>query len=415
MNILFLTLTTIFSIEQAGIYTDLIRSLSDENHVYAVSIHPDADADVPRILESGNITVFNLHLDSARGESSRVKKGVSTLLFGYRLKSRLKKLLKDITLDLIVYATPPVSLGPIVAYFKKRDSARTYLLLKDIFPQNSVDLGMMSKSGVKGVIYRYFRNREKELYRLSDRIGCMSEANVAYLIKHNSELAPSCVEVCPNSTEIRDMRLSQEERARLREQYGLPRDKRIFVYGGNLGKPQGIPFILECLRNLTSVQNAFFLIAGDGSERSKLERWFDKNKPDHMRLLHRLPKERFDRLVGACDVGLVFLDHRFTIPNFPSRILPYMQAGIPVLACTDCATDVGAVITGGGFGWWCESERPEAFVETVKTVLDTEDLSIYGERGWDYLCANYDVRISRDIIVAHSGKCSLADRNQKGM
>ena len=46
-------------------------------------------------------------------------------------------------------------------------------------------------------------------------------------------------------------------------------------------------------------------------------------KPENMKLMSKLPKDDYDRMVAACDVGLIFLDHRFTIPNFPSRLLLY--------------------------------------------------------------------------------------------
>lgn len=36
-------------------------------------------------------------------------------------------------------------------------------MLKDIFPQNAVDIGMLSKTGWKGILYRYFRNKEKKI------------------------------------------------------------------------------------------------------------------------------------------------------------------------------------------------------------------------------------------------------------
>lgn len=38
-----------------------------------------------------------------------------------------------------------------------------------------------------------------------------------------------------------------EEVVSIRQKYGVPVDKKIFVYGGNLGKPQGINFVLECM------------------------------------------------------------------------------------------------------------------------------------------------------------------------
>ena len=89
--------------------------------------------------------------------------------------------------------------------------------------------------------------------------------------------------------------------------------------------------------------DVFFLIVGDGTEFAKIEAYVNEDKPSNVKLMKRLPKEDYDKMVGACDVGMIFLDHRFTIPNFPSRLLSYMQAKIPVLACTDVNTDIGKI------------------------------------------------------------------------
>ena len=90
---------------------------------------------------------------------------------------------------MILYSTPPITFCGVVEYFQKRDNAKTYLMLKDIFPQNAVDLGMMKTTGAKGLIYKYFRKQEKKLYAISDRIGCMSQANVEYVLKDNPEVS----------------------------------------------------------------------------------------------------------------------------------------------------------------------------------------------------------------------------------
>lgn len=113
-----------------------------------------------------------------------------------------------------------------------------------------------------------------------------------------------------------------------------------------------------------------------------------KVKQDNFKLMQRLPKEDYDALVGACDVGMLFLDHRFTIPNFPSRMLSYMQARLPILACTDPNTDVGKVIDQGGFGWWCESSSVEAFQNAVDTVLQS-NLVEMGRKSMEYLLDHY--------------------------
>ena len=44
----------------------------------------------------------------------------------------------------------------------------------------------------------------------------------------------------------------------MRIKYGIPLDKTVFVYGGNLGKPQGIPFLVECLKTQLENRQVFF-------------------------------------------------------------------------------------------------------------------------------------------------------------
>lgn len=40
-----------------------------------------------------------------------------------------------------------------------------------------------------------------------------------------------------------DMRIENKEKLKIREEYGFPKDKKIFMYGGNLGVPQDVPFL----------------------------------------------------------------------------------------------------------------------------------------------------------------------------
>ena len=327
-----------------------------------------------------------------------IEKGITTLMLPRIYIAAIKKYFSGVKFDLVLYPTPPVTHVETVSFIKKRDGARSYLLLKDIFPQNSVDIGMMRKNGLKGIVYRHFRRVEKKLYALSDRIGCMSQANVDYVLRHNPEVPADKVEVCPNAIEVEDMSVSADVRSQLREKYNIPQDKKVFVYGGNLGRPQGIPFLMQCLEAHKKNPNAYFLIVGDGTEYKKLESWFTEHKPDNAKLLKKLPKEDYDRLVAACDVGMIFLDHRFTIPNFPSRLLSYLQAKLPVLCCTDPNTDIGTVCQEGGFGWQCESNDTAAFGSVVDTAI-AADLPAMGDAGFAYLNEHYTAQKAYETIM----------------
>ena len=398
MNILFLTLVEFETFQDRNIYTDLLREFIKNGHkVYAISPVEKRHHQETRLIKENNSIILRLQIGNTQ-KTNIIEKGISTIMIEPTYKKAIKKYFSDIKFDLILYSTPPITLVSAIEYVKKRDGAKTYLLLKDIFPQNAVDLGMMTTTGIKGMLYRYFRKQEKVLYAISDRIGCMSQANVDYVIKHNPEIDPKKVEVCPNSIEVIDKSVDSKTRKKIREKYDIPLDKKVFVYGGNLGKPQGMPFLIECLRKCSDLEDAYFLIVGDGTEYGLLENYVKKSSQKNLKLMKRLPKEDYDTMVGACDVGMIFLDHRFTIPNFPSRLLSYVQAKLPVLAVTDLNTDIGKVIVDGRFGWWCESSDTDLFVNSVRDVLNA-NLNELGETGYKYLQDNYAVENSIQTIL----------------
>jgi len=398
MNVLFLTLLAFDSIQERTLYTDLLREfVKNGHHVYAISPVEKRQNQETHLIEEENATILRLQIGNTQ-KTNIIEKGISTLLIEPQFKAGIKKYFSNVKFDLILYSTPPITLVSAVEYVKKRDGAKTYLLLKDIFPQNAVDIGIMGKSGLKGLLYKHFRKQEKKLYRISDRIGCMSQANVDYVLKHNPEVDPKIIEVCPNSFDVIDKSVDAETRKAIRAKYGIPLDKKVLIYGGNLGKPQGVPFLIECLKKCEDLSNAYFLIVGDGTEYGVLESYVEIEKPKNVKLMKRLPKDDYDTMVGACDVGLIFLDHRFTIPNFPSRLLAYMQAKLPVLAATDPNTDIGKVIVDGGFGWWCESNDAEKVRMLIQGAV-TKDNETARYNGWEYLKRNYSTERSYGIIM----------------
>ena len=397
MNVIFLTLLNIKDINEHNIYTDLMREfVKHGDKVYIVSPSEKRYNEKTHIIKKNNVEILKPQIGNVQ-KTNIIEKGISTVVLEGKIKKAIKKYWNDVKFDLILYSTPPITLIGAVEFVKKRDEAKTYLLLKDIFPQNAVDMGMMSKTGVKSVLYKYFRSKEKKLYALSERIGCMSQANVDYVIKHNPEVNPEIVEICPNSVEPIDMSVDEDTRIAIRQKYEIPVDKRVFVYGGNLGKPQGIDFLIKCLERQKDNEDAYFLIVGDGTEFGKIETYVNSSKQKNLRLMKRLPKEDYDIMVGACDVGMIFLDHRFTIPNFPSRLLSYMQAKIPVLAVTDINTDIGKVIVDGGFGWWCESNDIDGVDNCLKQILKNENIK-NGANAWTCLINMYTCEQAYGVI-----------------
>ena len=175
MNILFLTMNIFTDIEMHNIYSDLMKEFISHGHrPYIVTPREKKMGETTELCDFPNHSILKVQIGDT-SNVSLIEKGISTITLSGKYYSAVKKHLSNIKFELILYSTPPITLANPVEKMKKHFHCRTYLMLKDIFPQNAVDLGMLSTTGVKGLIYKYFRAKEKNLYAISDRIGCMSQ------------------------------------------------------------------------------------------------------------------------------------------------------------------------------------------------------------------------------------------------
>jgi len=399
MKILFLTAVGIDDLSVRGIYTDLIRYFALQGHDVYIMSPKERRYKVPTNLKiQQGVHILNIKTLNIQ-KTNLLEKGLATVMLENQFLKAFKKYFGNIKFDLILYSTPPITFSKLVRYVKERDRAFSYLLLKDIFPQNAVDLNFIKANGF---LHRYFRRKETELYRVSDCIGCMSPANVSYVAKNNSEVSTTKLEVNPNSLTPVDMSITPLQKEKIRKKYNIPSQAVVFIYGGNLGKPQGLDFLLTILLEYKNVKQVFFLIVGNGTESTKITNAIAKDDISNAQLIQSLPKNEYDILLSSCDIGLIFLDSRFTIPNFPSRLLSYLECKMPVIAATDTNTDIGIMIDANHFGKWVVSGQLKHFKEIADELITNPSLrQQFGWNGYQYMMDNYLVENSYNIIMKH--------------
>lgn len=397
MKILFLTLSAFDDINSRDIYSDLMRELIRRGCEIYIAKPVERRLGQPSSLtESQQCKILKIKTLNIT-KTNIIEKGIGTLLLEYQFDRAIRRHWGDVKFDMVLYSTPPITFNKVISRIKRRCNCSSYLMLKDIFPQNAVDLGMMKQGSL---IYRLFRNKEHRLYQLSDRIGCMSPANCDYVLKHNPTVDPAKVELCPNAVELVDTPpLTPQQRTELLSGLGIPSDQTLFIYGGNLGKPQGVGFLMEVVKaNEQNNTGKHIVIVGNGTEYPRLRQFFDNTAPRHATLLKALPKDQYDKLIQCCDVGLIFLDPRFTIPNYPSRLLSYLENRMPVLLATDPNTDMGKIATENGFGLWAQSGDIDTFMRNMNSL--TPDLvKQMGENGYKFLLDNYTVETVANTIL----------------
>lgn len=396
MNILFLSISNAISnLNNRGIYPDLLRYFAGQGHqVTIVCPYERRTKQSTQIKVSGNVTTVGVKTLNIT-KSNFLEKGIATLLIEYQYEKAIKKHLGTKEFDLILYATPPITFNKLISNLKNKFGAKTYLMLKDIFPQNAVDLGFMRKNGL---MYTYFRNKEKKLYEISDYIGCMSEANVEYLIKNNSFLNKDKIGICPNAIDIKER--SVKDKKTIFSEYKIPFDRPVFLYGGNLGAPQGIEFLIDTLSEFLNREDCYFLIVGSGTCSKLLLKWINLRNPSNISFIPMLSREKYEELEACCDVGMIFLDRRFTIPNFPSRLLAYLECKMPIIMATDSSTDIGIIAEQNNFGLWSQAGDIDKIKKNILALISNAPLRVeMGINGFRYLSKNYHVSTAYNDII----------------
>ncbi len=387
MRVLFLFQT--FSFKRSTIYLDLIEEMRDRGHAVTV-IAGTTEKELPDGLhEEDGVEVIYLKLADQFG-AGRVKKGLIQLYMAPLMIKLIRTQLWKRKFDVIAYPTPPVTLAPVVKKCREHFRCITYLMLKDIFPQNAVDIGLMSEGGMA---YKYFKKLERTLYENSVKIGCMSEGNMEYLKAKEPWIREGIIEYFPNTVKVKPF--SQREHVS---------DSQIrFMFGGNMGKPQRIDFLLEGIQKAAGIpelKDISFDFIGDGSESRRIEDFIRENNLKNLTYRRGVERDVYEEILAASDIGIISLSEKFTIPNYPSRILSYMQLAKPVLAVTDTVTDMKELILEkADCGYWTPSGDMDGFINTLKTIVsERETLQQKGMNGREYLEQNFDVKLSADKL-----------------
>ena len=376
MNIIFVTIAYPRHSSESNLYTDLMDEFTSNGHqVYVACSSEKRYGKETHLTEEKGIQVLRVKTGNITSNPNYFLKGFALLRLQTQYINAINQYFSQISFDLIIYSTPPIQYNRIIKYLKSRsESATTYLLLKDIFPQNALDLGLFSKWNP---IYWHFRNQERITYKLSDRIGCMSLANVSYLLKHNSFLSPSKVEVCANSLKDRgniEKSKRSEIRQKIRKDFSIRENELLLIYGGNLGIAQGLEFLLQILKNQKENENVRFLIVGEGTWYPIIDEFLSEGKSKNVILQKRVSADSFKDMLIASDIGLIFLNPKFTIPNFPSRLTSNLEIGLPVIACTDSVSDIGDVVEKAGCGYKVISGDLNKFNAIIAKLKDETEL-----------------------------------------
>ena len=270
--------------------------------------------------------------------------------------------------------------------------------MRDIFPQNAKDLQMITNP----LLFSFFRRKEYQLYKVADQIGCMSQGNIDFVKMHNPEVDSQKFHLLPNW--CGNPELESFDKQRIREKYGL-NGKFVALFGGNIGKPQRFENLLELAKRASIYPDCVFMFVGAGTEFNRLLDTVEKECMANVIVKKAIPRDDFEQLTASCDLGLISLDQRFTIPNIPSKTISYAKVAVPLLASVDTNTDYGTLLQDEmKAGLWAPAGDHEAVFNAFDRLYKDKSLRILlGENGRSYVLDYLTVDKSYQKIMEVAG------------
>lgn len=260
----------------------------------------------------------------------------------------------------VVWYSPSIFFGPIVKELKKNSDCKGYLIIRDIFPQWALDLGLINK----GPVYWFFTLAARYQYSVADVIGVQSPGNLRYFDRWQ-EKSGRKLEVLHNW-------LDNPAQARCPIRIGNTSlaDRKIFIYAGNMGVAQNMDIILHLAEQLRTRKDVGFLLIGRGSESTRLKSSVISLKLDNVLIYDEIHPDEIPDLYAQCSAGIISLDSRHKTHNIPGKFLTYMQCGLPVLANVNPGNDIVKIISDARVGQVCENNTVENLVQLALKLLE---------------------------------------------
>jgi len=174
-------------------------------------------------------------------------------------------------------------------------------------------------------------------------------------------------------------------RREFRKTNGLPGDKFLAVYAGNLGVKQGLDVLLETAQ-LVRDERIHILICGDGAQRDILSDRIAALKLPNISMLPLQAGENYTALLN--DADLCFITQQSGSGNsfFPSKLLGLLAQSKPVITVADPESELAEAVVEGAFGLNIAPGKPRELAEVLDSIAgDPERLIRYGAAGRVYV------------------------------
>ena len=391
MNIIFTLLTFPSDIKSSDMYMDLALECVKHGHQVTVIAGTSEETSFKeefgmRVLRVKSLPVLYV--------SNMIKKGIGMALLPFFFQRAYSRFLKHDRFDWIIMPTPPITLIDFVKRVKRKSGAKLYMILRDIHPQSSASLGEIKRQWMIDYLYK----RSDVGYKLSDIVGCMSQANIDFICKEH--IIPKSTRCTVLYNWMNYQPYVEEDFTELREKYSL-QNKFLVLFGGNIGQGQRVENIADLAQHYLNDKNIVFVIIGKGIKKDALQEMAKEQGLDNILFINYMPREDYLRFVKSADLGLISIHEKNAAPTCPSKAVSYMSLKIPMLALINSNNDYGQILQDkahAGF-WAVGSDKEKVYTLFDKLYSNKQLCKQMGDDGYQFYCENLTTEKVYDELI----------------
>ncbi|WP_129777756.1 glycosyltransferase family 4 protein [Peristeroidobacter soli] len=342
---------------------DLAQELKSQGHEPIVLVPSEALPTAWARESLDGIEVIRLAAPRTRGTGYfRRALGEAWLPFAM-LKSLRRSPWHRTRWDGVVWYSPTIFFGPLIHALKAASKCRSYLILRDIFPEWALDLQLLRK----GPAYYFFKCVARYQYRMADVIGVQSPSNLAYL-RYWAQPPRRRLEVLQNW-----LAPAPDIGCSIDVQRTALAGRKILLYIGNMGVAQGLDIFIDVAEQLQRRKDIGFLFVGRGTDAERLSALAQARKLDNILFHSEIDSREMPGLLAQAHIGLLALDPRHKTHNVPGKFLTYVQCGLPVLARVSAGTDIVDLIEREAVGRVYVGELAGELSAIAESMVDDQE------------------------------------------
>lgn len=370
---------------------DLSRELVSQGHDVTVLIPSSKKQFAWKIEKTEGYRVLRLNSLQIKGTSYFSRTLAEVIMPFAMYKNFQRSPLASERWDAVIWYSPSIFFGPLVKILKEKNNCKSYLIIRDIFPQWALDIGLIKK----GLPYKFFDYVARFQYSIADIIGVQSTGNLKYFLQWQQRSGRK-LEVLQNW-----LGKPANVSCPIRIKKTVLAGRKILVYAGNMGVAQGINTIIDLAKKMQRHTDVGFLFVGRGSEKAKIQASAIDHKLNNVLFYDEIHPDEIPDLYVQCSAGIISLDVRHKTHNIPGKFLSYMQNGLPVIANLNANNDLAQIIRNEKVGKVCVSGELYDLLHETETLLREIKLqdAALSRRCRLFFERNFDVQIVVKQII----------------